>query len=80
LFGRNLAQRHGQLQAKAVATQRNPRGWGVAFLYDPQWLAQLDVSPNGPDTGRVVLIDDQTGRAMVAHQDVFVEGFDRLAP
>lgn len=80
LFGRDLAQRHRQLQAKAVATQRNPRGWTVVFLYNQQWLAQLDVSLDGPSIGRAVLIDDQTGRATVAHQDALVDGFDRLAP
>jgi hypothetical protein len=80
-FGRDLAQRRGQLQAKAYATHREPLGWAVVFLYDPQWLAQSkDVWTKGPDTGRAVLIEDQTGRATVVHQDALIEAFDRLDP
>jgi hypothetical protein len=81
VFGLDLAQRRGQLQATAYATKREPLGWAVIFLYSPQWLAPLkDVWPDGPDTARAVLIDDQTGRATVVHQDAIVEAFDRLAP
>jgi hypothetical protein len=79
LFGPHLAQRRGQLQAKAYATMRVPLGWAVVFLYDPQWLARLKIE--GPDgTGREVRIDDRTGEATVVHQDAIVEFFDRLIP
>jgi hypothetical protein len=81
VVGSNLAMRRGELQAKAYATKREPLGWAVLFLYNPEWLAQLmDAWPDGPTTGRVVLIEDQTRRATVEHQDAFVEAFDRLAP
>jgi hypothetical protein len=78
VFGLALAHRRGQLQAKAYATKREPPGWAVIFLYNPQWLAPFkDAWPDGPDSARAVLIDDQTGRGAVVPQDAIVEAFDR---
>jgi hypothetical protein len=82
VFGVDLALRRGSLQPKAYAIKKYPSGWAVVFLKSSQRSARGrdDASPDGPELGRAVLIDDQTGEAAVAHKEAILKFFDRLAP